>query len=73
MRYEVRCTNRECHLHETPYGSNDLPIAEVLAAAHAQRLIDSSPAHVVTVTDLDQVPTSQKTEAATGDKGGGHA
>jgi hypothetical protein len=69
VRYEVRCTNRECYLREGVLYA-DLAAAEVLAWAHEQRWVEDVEAHTVVLKDLNH-PVS-KPQAATGDKGGGN-
>lgn len=74
VRFEVRCTNRDCDLHHATPRYADRMAAETLAWAHEQRHIDNPVTHVVTVTDLFAPdPSKASSEAATGDKGGGHA
>lgn len=69
MKYEVRCTARDCYLRN-PVPFADPAMAEVLAYAHEQRWLDAQEPHVVILQDLNDVQPSEKPEASTGEKGG---
>lgn len=72
MRYVVRCTARDCYLHNEAR-LPDVAAAEILAFAHQQRMADRDESHVVTVTE--EVQPASNTSGGTGvsTKGDAHA